>query len=583
MDPGDTNSEPYRERSAFALLAGVHLKQNWRRLEAVLLQSKLLSVTVLLFIVGYCWLSFALFYRAMRFVGAFPGLGDLLVERMIFILFAFLFALLLISNLVISYSNLFRNRETNFLHCLPISPNAIFQWKFLESTVVASWAFLFLIAPLLVAYGLVEDVDWTFYPVTVFMVLMFVILPAIAGAWSAIGLARYMDRRFFQYTTLGLGVLVLVALAFWLKPDVVTDDMLETRVMLVLDRLLKNTQFSQFAFLPSYWLASGVISWSEGAISATGFFMLVMLSYGLFWGRFTMVMAGSPLYEAASAVQSRGPVASRWKWVQWLDRGKKNRSKAWSPGFLERFFGLLFWMPPDFRAVLVKDVRVFWRDTSQWGQSLLLFGLLAAYIVNLKNFSSKLNNPFWIHLISYMNLGACSLNLATLTTRFVFPQFSLEGKRLWIVGMAPIGLKKVIGIKYTLACLISMSLTGILIFMSCHMLNMPWMQIGYFTFVIAVMALTLNGLAMGLGVIYPNFKEDNPSKIVSGFGGTFCLVLSFLYIVGSIAILAVGSPWREQTVPWVVALGWGSFTVLSLGLGLIPYRIGINRLRHMEI
>ena len=61
MDPGDTNSEPHRERSAFALLAGVHLKQNWRRLEAVLLQSKLLSVTVLLFIVGYCWLSFALF------------------------------------------------------------------------------------------------------------------------------------------------------------------------------------------------------------------------------------------------------------------------------------------------------------------------------------------------------------------------------------------------------------------------------------------------------------------------------------------------------------------------------------------
>lgn len=583
MDAYDSKSKLHSERTAFSLLAGVHLKQNWRRLEAVLLQSKLLSATVLLFIVGYCWLSFALFYRAMRFVGAFPGLGDLLVERMVFILFAFLFALLLISNLVISYSNLFRNRETNFLHSLPISPNAIFQWKFMESTVVASWAFLFLIAPLLAAYGLVEDVDWTFYPVTVLMVLMFVILPAIAGAWSSIGLARYMDRRFFQYTTLGLGILALIGLAFWLKPDVVTDDMLETRVMLVLDRLLKNTQFSQFAFLPSYWLASGMISWSEGAISATGFFLLVMLSYGLFWGKFTMVMAGSPFYEAASAVQSRGPMVSRWKWVQWLNRNRNGGSKPWKPGFLERFFSFLFWMPQDYRAVLVKDVRVFWRDTSQWGQSLLLFGLLAAYIVNLKNFSSKLNNPFWIHLISYMNLGACSLNLATLTTRFVFPQFSLEGKRLWIVGMAPIGLKKVIGIKYTLACLISMSITGMLIFMSCHMLNMPWMQITYFTFVIAVMALTLNGLAMGLGVIYPNFKEDNPSKIVSGFGGTFCLVLSFLYIVGSIALLAIGSPWRDHTSTWMITLGWVSFTTLSLGLGVIPYRIGVHRLRHMEI
>jgi ABC-2 type transport system permease protein len=232
---------------------------------------------------------------------------------------------------------------------------------------------------------------------------------------------------------------------------------------------------------------------------------------------------------------------------------------------------------------LVKDVRVFWRDTTQWGQSLLLFGLLAAYIINLKNFSSQLNNPFWIHLISYMNLGACSLNLATLTTRFVFPQFSLEGKRLWIVGMAPLGLNKVISIKYTLACLVSMGITGTLIFTSCRMLKMPAPQIAYFTLVIAFMTLTLNGLAMGLGVIYPNFKEDNPSKIVSGFGGTFCLVLSFLYIVGGISLLALASPWRDHQQIWIIASGWTCFAVLSLVLGYLPYHIGVRRLRHLEI
>ena len=212
------------------------------------------------------------------------------------------------------------------------------------------------------------------------------------------------------------------------------------------------------------------------------------------------------------------------------------------PSWIHRCMQLLFWIPSDRRSVLVKDVRVFWRDTSQWGQSLLLFGLLAAYIINLKNFSARLNNSFWIHLIAYLNLGACSLNLATLTTRFVFPQFSRKGKRLWIVGMAPIGLNKVIQIKYTLATLVSLILTGALIVLSCYMLRMPVSQMIYFTLVILVMSLSLNGLAMGLGVIYPNFKEDNPSKIVSGFGGTFCLVMSFLYIVGGILCLAIGSP-----------------------------------------
>jgi hypothetical protein len=65
----------------------------------------------------------------------------------------------------------------------------------------------------------------------------------------------------------------------------------------------------------------------------------------------------------------------------------------------------------------------------------------------------------------------------------------------------------------------------------------------YLGLIIATMTFTLTALAMGLGALYPNFREDNPTKIVSGFGGTLCLVLSFLYIVGSVTLLALGSPW----------------------------------------
>ena len=68
-----------------------------------------------------------------------PGLGTLLIERLLFLLFAFLFLLLLLSNLVISYTNLFRNRETTFLLSLPVPTRTIFQWKFIESTLLASW------------------------------------------------------------------------------------------------------------------------------------------------------------------------------------------------------------------------------------------------------------------------------------------------------------------------------------------------------------------------------------------------------------------------------------------------------------
>jgi len=115
---------------------------------------------------------------------------------------------------------------------------------------------------------------------------------------------------------------------------------------------------------------------------------------------------------------------------------------------------------------------MFWRDTAQWAQSLVLFGLLGVYILNLRHFSQQLTNPFWLHLVWYLNLGACSLNLATLTTRFVYPQFSLEGKRLWIVGMAPLGMARVVKTKFWLAASTSLCVTLGLILLSCYMLEM---------------------------------------------------------------------------------------------------------------
>ena len=102
---------------------------------------------------------------------------------------------------------------------------------------------------------------------------------------------------------------------------------------------------------------------------------------------------------------------------------------------------------------------------------------------------------------------------------------------------------------------------------------------------ITVMTLTLTGLAVGLGALYPNFKEENPSKIVSGFGGTFCLVLSFLYILGSVVLLALAMPWsRSETGSFLRTVGCiTAFTVLSFALGWLPLKFGLRRVRTFEL
>ncbi len=547
------------QASPLWLLIRVNALHTWRRIMAIRSQSRLLT---------------GIFFHGMQFVAKFPGLGSVLMERLFYTLFAFLFALLLLSNLVISYTNLFRNRETAFLLSLPISTQNIFRWKFIESIILASWAFLFLIAPLLVAFGLVRGVPWHFYPLTVLLIGLFIILPGVFGSALAIGIGRHLDRRSFQVVLLFVALLLLAFVAFWWKTNPVDDDLLDKRTLEALDRLLAKTRFTLFPFLPSYWLSSCILQWAEGIVSGAAFFALVLLSHTLFFGTIAFTRFGNLFYDTASAVQSR---ASDNRSIAAVKSGKAARG----PGGLEILFDCLPFLPSDVRALAVKDMRMFWRDTTQWGQSVMFFGLLGAYIINLRNFTHQLTSPFWINAVAFLNLGACAFNLASVTTRFVFPQFSLEGRRLWIIGLAPMGLERVVITKFWLASILSLFITLGLVTLSCYLLNMSLTDVAFFGAVVTVMTFALNGLAVGLGVLFPNIKETNPNKIVSGFGGTLCFVLSSIYIIASLTLLVIGGGGFHGHISWAL-LSIVLFVVISFLIGWLPLRIGLNQLKNFE-
>ena len=574
--PGVSRLAEQIKSSQLLLLLRVNAVHSWRKLLAIRRQSRLLTGIIGLFVGGYLVLAFELFYHGLKFVAKFPGLGAVLTERLLYTLFAFLFVLLLLSNLVIAYTNLFRNRETQFLLTLPVSTQTIFRWKFIETTVLASWAFLFLIAPLLAAFGLVRGVPWHFYPLTVLLIGLFIILPGVFGSALAIGIGRHLDRKSFQIVLLLLALALLAFVAFWWKSNPVDDDLLDKRTLQALDRLLAKTRFTMFPFLPSYWLSAAVLQWAEGITRNAAFFAMVLLSNTLFFGSLAFTRFGNIFYHTASAVQSRAGGGFKFKFP-----GIPTAGSA-SPGTLEKLFDKFFWLAPDTRAIAVKDLWMFWRDTTQWGQSVMFFGLLGAYIINLRNFTHQLSNPFWIHAVAFLNLGACAFNLASVTTRFVFPQFSLEGRRLWVVGMSPMGLPRIVMIKYWLASTLSLVVTLALVTLSCYLLKMPWDDVAFFGAVITVMTFALNGLAVGLGVLFPNVKETNPNKIVSGFGGTLCFVLSSVYIIASLTLLVLGGGGYHSHSDWVVS-SLIAFVVLSIIIGWLPMKLGMEQLKTFEI
>ena len=561
----------------FRLLLWVHVRTWLARWRGVWQKSPFLIVILACFVGGYLGLGYWLFFQGLNFLYRFPLVGSLLSQRILYLIFGFFFVMLVFSNLIIGYSTLFKSRETSWLLSLPLPPRNIYRWKFLEALVVSSWALLFLSAPMMAAYGRVHAAEPIFFLQVALVFVPFVIIPALLGSWVVVFLVRILGRHNVKNYILLAALGILAFLLAAVKP--VTDaEAIAQQDVLSFDQLLRHTRLSVNPFLPSAWLAQTILAWSEGLTRQGTFYFLLLLSYSLMGLLIGFEIVGKFFFGSWTiALSSRAARFQR----QAIARRTRERKRS----ILELATDLIHRFSPPNAALILKAPRLFWRDPAQWIQFMIFFGLLCIYVVNLRNVAFNFQNPFWETMISYLNLAASSLTLSTLTTRFVYPQFSLEGRRLWIIGLAPIGLRKVLLQKYWMSCLTAMTITVVLMVSSSLMLHLPWSKVAFFAVAIGLMSATLSGLAVGLGALFPNFKEDNPSKIVSGFGGTLCLVASFLYITLFVTLAALPDVRRVTKISWPMhdLAPYAIAVLLSLLVLFFPMIAAMRRVKNLEI
>ena len=573
----DATLPPLPTLRMFRLLLWVHWRTWLARWRSVWRKSPSLVAVLAGFVIGYLVLGYWLFFEGLNFLYRFPLVGSLLSQRILYLIFGFFFVMLVFSNLIIGYSTLFTSRETSWLLSLPLPPRNIYRWKFLESLVVSSWALLFLSAPMMIAYGRVHAAEPIFFAQVALVFLPFVVIPAVIGSTIIVFLVRLLGKRDVKNVVLLLGFGVLALLIFGVKP--VTDaDAIAAQDVLSFDQLLRHTRLSVNPYLPSAWLTQTILAWSDGLMRQGAFYFLLLLSYALMGLFIGFEFVGRFFFGSWTVALS-----SRAARFQKLAVARRTKERKRSP--LERLSDLFRPISPPATALVLKDARLFWRDPAQWIQFMIFFGLLCIYVVNLRNVAFNFQNPFWETMISYLNLAASALTLSTLTTRFVFPQFSLEGRRLWIIGLAPIGMQKVLLQKFWMSCLSAMTITVTLMVVSSLMLHLPWTKVAFFAVSIGMMSAALSGLAVGLGSLFPNFKEDNPSKIVSGFGGTLCLVASFLYITTFVALAALPDVSRVVTFRWPIppALPHLLAAVISAAVLFFPMILAMRRVKNLEI
>ena len=522
------------------------------------------------------WLGiFFAAYEGLAFMDKADYSGTVKAVVVDFMLSSFFLALLVLltfSNAVITYGSLFRSRETTFLVSSPLAPGPLFAYRLTEGILFSSWAFLFLGLPIILAIGLNLRSPLVYYPGALVFFGAFTIIPAVAGGLIALVVARYFAGSPRRLLTL---IVVLVAVIFGYWALAVTRDLrfgAAKSVDVWVSNVLGKLSFTQNAFLPSYWVSSGVIAMTRGEIGKAAYYFELILANGLFFGMVGWAVADRAYLPGYHISQS----ATR-------------RSRFYADNAFDRLLmKLMFGVPRPVRLLVIKDVKTFRRDVTQWSQVSIFFGLLAVYLLNIRRFHYDQTPDVMRNLVSFLNLGATSLTLSTFTTRFIFPLLSLEGRNFWTLGLLPLERKRILQGKFLFSFGGSLIISEALMVLSDYMLRTPLPMMILHMYVVFVVCAGLSGLAVGLGALYPNLREENPSKIVSGFGGSLNLMISMFYLVIVIALFAV--PCHIAFLGFMSGWSLRAYLLVATGLSIllgacavvIPLKLGARAFERLE-
>ncbi len=536
-----------------------------------------LKVSVITVAALLLWLGAFIFFRqGFRWIMLFGGrggadfnFGDLLMSRLLSILTLAIFLLLIFSNILVAFSTMYRSREVVYLLQGPIRYDHFFYARFFECVAFSSWSLAFLGSPLMLAYGLVTEASPMFFVASLAFFIPLIIIPACIGAIAAMVLV-YVFPRLNLRALVALAALAVFLFFLYIRHVLRGTQLSEDTILPV---FLEATGRTQSWALPSHWASTGVLAAARYQFQESLFWFLLLVSTALVSLMFAAWIAQRIFFPGFSYLAGQDKQR-----IRPLHKGLLNRMERW-----------LAFVPNPMHALTVKDVKLFWRDPTQWSQFVIFFGIMAIYIANLRNTSRHYEDEMWRSWIACLNVGSVTLILATLTSRFVFPLVSLEGRRFWIIGLAPLTFRNLVWQKFWLSVTTTSLFTIGLAVLSAHMLRLEPVYFWMTVYSVTIANFGLAGLAVGLGALYPNFKEDNPARIVSGLGGTLNLLVSVGYISVVVAaqtfvlqyraIGRIANPeWFRYALSGAVAVG-AAATLLCVAM---PMYFGLRNLRDME-
>jgi ABC-2 type transport system permease protein len=533
-------------------------------------RGKLVILTV---VGGLFWLAvFGLLYKILKYLRGVEELGPLIPNKILGLVLLSFISILILSNVITALSSFFLAKDLDLLISAPVDWLRIYLAKLGETLLHSSWMVALMAVPILAAYGVVYHGGLLFIPYAVLAIVPLLLLPAVVGTAVTLILVNVFPARRTRdlLSIIAIGAAGGVILLFRIiRPEQLARPEGFRNLLDFITVLRTPTS----PFLPSEWATKAIMGYLRHDIDP---FPLVLM------------------WTTAAAFVTLGALLHRSLYPQGFTKAQEGADRFIRGGFWRwTVGGLLKPLPVAKREFVLKDIRLFFRDTTQWSQLILLAVLVVVYVFNIQALPLHRGEPvgfFYITLVSFLNLGLAGFVLASIAARFVFPAVSLEGRQMWLLRSSPLDLRALLWSKYwvgTIPLLVmAMLLTGI---------TNVLLQVAPFMMIVSMAAmfgltLAIAAMALGFGTLYPQFETENAAQIPTSFGGlvfmmaTVALLGAVIFVLWQAVYAYVRAVYDGRPVvvdAWMISC-FGVAAALCAAATIVPLRLALRRMESFE-
>jgi ABC-2 type transport system permease protein len=467
--------------------------------------------------VGVCAALFEASFWLTGHLEDYAELGDFLLRMGLSWLFLTFLSFLAFSGVVTALSTFFLADDLRLLLVAPVASRRLFHARFLRTVVQASWMVAIFLVPVLLGIGRAKCAGPGFYVTALLTVIPFSVIPVAAGTAATLVLVNTFPAKRARDILMLMGLLFgasLVIVLRFIRPE----QLLKVESLPDLTDFFATLQSPITPLLPSFWAGETLFASLQGGRD--------LLHAAALWttalGSVVMLRASSERWHFAGYSRSQEAPKIRFTRFRSLD-----------------VVARVLPVSTVKRQLLMKDLKIFLRDVSQWSQLLLLLALVLLYLYNFRVLDlSRIPymSGFLKNIYAFVNLGMAGFVMATVAVRFAFPAVSAEGASFWIVRTSPITLRDFLWSKFWIAFVPVLLLTELLTIAANGFLGVdPFLKV-ISAVAIVVMTFALVGLAVGLGARYPRFGAD-PSQVAGSYGGVMFMMQAVMFVIVMLCLI----------------------------------------------